>query len=78
MCINVLLECGGAASLGKAVGVLAVGQQEHLYVHTLCQKHVYTSQGGFYTGLISVIEHGDVVGETVDKAYLTWGERGAA
>ena len=44
MRIDILLECSGAATLGKAVGVLAVWQQEYLYVHTLGQQHVYASQ----------------------------------
>ena len=78
MRINILLECGGAATLGKTVGILTVGQQQNLYVHTLGKQHIYTSQRGLDAGLIAVIEYRDIVGKPVYQTYLAWGERCAA
>ena len=55
---------------GEAVRVIAVRQKQYLYVHALCQKHVRSSQGRVYAGLIAIIEQHDVVGEAVEHPDL--------
>ena len=55
---------------GKTVGVVAVGQEQHFYVHTFLQQHIDTAQRGFDAGGVAVVEHCQVVGEAVDEAYL--------
>ena len=65
-------------ALGEAVRVLPVGQQKHLDVHPLGEKHVDSAYGGLDAGFVTIIEYGYVVGEPVDETYLSGRERGAA
>ena len=63
--------------LREAVGVVAVGQQQHLHVHTLGQQHVDATDRGVYAGGVAVVEHGDVAREAAYEAYLPSSERRA-
>ena len=78
MGVNIFLEICCAAALCKAVGVLIIGQEQHLYVHALGQQHVNTAQRCLDARLVTVIEYGYVVGETVYQTNLPRRERCAA
>ena len=52
---DIVLQLLGRVLLGKRVGVVAIGQEQHLDVHTLGQEHVGASHGGMDTGLITII-----------------------
>ena len=74
MGIDVCLIVRGIVLAGKAVGVVPVRQQHHLDVHALLQQHVDAAQGSLDACHVAVIEHGDVVREAVDEAYLSRSE----
>ena len=54
----------------KAVGVVAVGQQQHLHIHVLCQKHIRSPECGMYSRLIPIVDKRDVVGESFQQSDL--------
>ena len=62
---------------GKAVGVVAIGQQQHLHVHIFCQQHVGASHGCVYACLIAVVEQHNVLGEAPQQFYLMFAQGGA-
>ena len=75
--VDVLLELLGRVLAGEAVGVVAVGQQQHLDVHALAQQHVNAAQAGLDARHVAVVEHRDVLREAVNEAYLSLRERRA-
>ena len=75
MFLDVLAEVAGRMLAGKRVGVLAVGQQQHLEVHALGEQHVGTSQGSMDAGSVAVVEQDDVRGEPVQDVDLVDGKR---
>ena len=76
MRLEILLILGGVVLAGKAVGVVAVGQQQQLYVHPLGQEHVDTALAGVDAGFVAVEDDGDIARHAVDEAYLVGGECG--
>ncbi len=75
--VDVFLELGRRVLAGEAVGVVAVGQEEHLDVEPLAQEHVDAAQARLDARHVAVVEHGDVLREAADEAYLPLGERRA-
>lgn len=49
MLLNELLKFGCIMLAGKRVGVVAIGQQTHLDVHTLFEQHIDTTDRRFDT-----------------------------
>ena len=62
-------------ALCVAVGVFAVGQHHHVYVHSFLEQHIGSAQRGLYAGLVAVVYERYVVGEAVYEFYLPGGER---
>ncbi len=54
--LDILFELLGGMFACKRVGIVAVGQQQHLDVHTLCQQHVRSSHSSVDTGFVAVVE----------------------
>ena len=50
---------------GKTVGVFPIGKEGYFNLHSLCQQHIYSANGGFYAGKISIIEHCYLVGKAL-------------
>lgn len=75
---DVVLKVGGRVLTGEAVGVVAIGQEEDFDVQSFCKQHVDATQAGMDAGGVAIVEHGDIVGEAVDQAYLPLREGGAA
>ena len=73
--MNVLLKLAGAVGAGVAVGVFAVGEQEHLDTQALGKQHVDASQRCVDACRVAIVEHGDVIGKTMDGTNLSLGER---
>ena len=71
----IVLKLCCAVFLGEAVGVVAVGKQQHLYVQALGKQHVDASQRRFYSGRVAVVEYGDVVRKAVYHPYLPFCQR---
>ena len=68
--VDILFELLHRVLACKTVGVIAVGQHQHLYVHTLGKQHVGTTHCRMDTGLITVVEQHDIVGELPQLLYL--------
>ena len=71
-------ELGGVVVLSIAIGIFAVGQKNDLHVESFFEEHIYSSQRRMNTCGIAVIEHGDVTGEALNKAYLRFGQSRSA
>ncbi len=39
----------------ERVGIVAIGQEQHLDVHPLCQQHIGTTHGSMDTRLVAVV-----------------------
>ena len=74
MLLDELLKLRAVVLVGKGVGILPVGQQADLDVHPLFEQHVDASDGGFDAGCVAVVEHGHIVREAMDHAYLSGGQ----
>ena len=70
MLLDILLELLGGMLAGKRVGVVAIGQQQHLHIHTFLQQHIRTTHGGMDTSLITIVEQHDIGGKAVQQSYL--------
>ena len=77
MLFHIAAEVLGIVLAGKTVGVVPVGQEQYLHVHACRQKHVRTSLGCMYAGIVTVVKQGDVVGKAVQEMYLLLGQGGA-
>ncbi|CCZ39624.1 uncharacterized protein BN707_03299 [Bacteroides fragilis CAG:558] len=66
-----VLELRGVVFPCKRVRVVAVGQEAYFDVHSLFEQHVYTPDRRFDSRHVAVIEHGDIVGETVNQPDLS-------
>ena len=75
MFFDELLKLGGIVFTGKRIRVVAVGQKADFNVHSFFQQHVNTTDGGFDAGHVTVVEYSNVIGKTVDKAYLAGSQR---
>ena len=75
--VYVCLILLGVMLAGKAIGVVAIGEEEDADIHPLGQKHIYTSEAGLDTRGIAIVENRDIIGEAVDEANLAGSERGA-
>ena len=64
-------------ALGKIIGVLTVGEEEHADIHALTMDEIAVAQSRIDTGIIAVIHKSDILSETVQLAYLLESERGA-
>ena len=53
--LDILLEFLGGMLSGKRVGVVAVGQQQHLQIHAFLEQHVGTAHGSMDTRLVAII-----------------------
>ena len=62
---NILSKLLGIVLSGKAVGVVAIGEKQHFYVHTLGQQHVRSTQGSMYARRIAIVKQHDVRGKAV-------------
>ena len=67
------LELRAVVLAGKGVGVVAVGQEADFDVHAFFQQHVDAAQRGLDAGGVTVVEHGEVVGEAVYQLDLVGG-----
>ena len=77
MRVDVGLIVGGVVLACETVRVIPVGQQAYFDVHAFFQQHVNASDAGLYAGTVSVIQHGDVVGEAVNQTNLVGSQRSA-
>ena len=75
--LYILAELLRRVLAGKAVGVVAVGQQQHLHVHPLGQQHVNAPHRGMYARRVAVVQHRYVARKAAYQAYLPRGERRA-
>ena len=75
--LQVLLELRGRVLAGKAVGVIAVGEEQELDVHTFGQEHVDASFTGMDACVVAVEDDGDVFRDAMDEVYLFGSECGA-
>ena len=66
------LLCGMLA--GKRIGIIAIGEEQHLDVHSLRQEHISTTHGGMDTRLVAIVKQRDVLGETPEQLDLIDGE----
>ena len=55
---------------GKRVRVVSVRQQTYFDIHAFFQQHVNPSDRGFDACYVTVIEYGNVVGETMNQTNL--------
>ena len=55
---------------GKIIGIHSVRKKNHLDVESLLQNQVDSTQCGLYSGTVTVIDDGDVVGELADEPDL--------
>ena len=46
---------------GKGIRVITVRNQNHLNVHSLLKKHIYSLQSSVNTGVVSVIDDGNLL-----------------
>ena len=56
---------------GEGVRVVSVRKQAYFDVHAFFQQHIDSADRGFDTGYVTVIEYGNVIGETVDQTNLS-------
>ena len=75
--LQIILQFRVAVSLGKRVGVFAVGQQHGLHVQSGGQQHVDTPQRGLDAGIVAIVQHRDIVGLALNQLDLSVGEGGA-
>ena len=59
---------------GKRVGVVAVGQQQHLDVHALLEQHIRTAHRRMDTSLVTIVEQRDVLCKPSEQFNLIHGE----
>ena len=62
---------------GEGVRVVSVRKQAYFDVHAFFQQHIDSADRGFDTGYVTVIEYGNVIGETVDQTNLSRRQCGA-
>ena len=65
-------------ALGKAVGVFALRQQQHLDLQPRLQHHIYSAQGGLDAGRVAVVYECEPLGEPLHQVDVPFGEGGAA
>ena len=75
MIVYVRLIFGSVMLTCKAVGVITVGQQAHLDIHTLFEQHIYTSDTSFDTRTVAIVQHGDVISKPMYQPYLVGRKR---
>ena len=78
MFLQVLLIFRGCVLAGKAVGVVAVGQQQQLHAHALGQQHIDTALRRLDTCGIAVVDDHYILREAMDGADLLVGQCRAA
>ena len=67
----------GIMFAGEGVRVVSVRKQAYFDVHAFFQQHIDSADRGFDTGYVTVIEYGNVIGETVDQTNLSRRQCGA-
>ena len=72
--LHVLAKLGGIMFACKAVGVVAVGKEKNLDVHSFGKQHVGTSQGCMDAGFVAVVKQGDIICVSMEETYLRFGE----
>ena len=77
MLLDILSELLCRMLAGKRVGIVAIGQHQHLDIHTLGQQHVSTTNGSMNARLVAVVEQHDVLREAVQQLHLMRRERRA-
>ena len=70
MLLNVSLQFFSTMLARKAIWVVTIRQQQHLYVHALRQQHVGTSHGCFDTCLVAIIKQNDVISKPMQDVHL--------
>ena len=70
MILDIFSEVRRRMVAGKAIRVVAIRQEEHLYVHLLLQQHIGSSQCSVHTGIIAIIKEHDVAGESMEQPNL--------
>ena len=53
---DVSLELFGRMFTGERIGVIAVGEEEHLDIKAMIQEHIDASEGGFDAGGIAIVD----------------------
>ena len=67
---HILLELLCIVLARKTVRIIPVGQKKNLHIHAFRQKHICTACGSMNTRFVTIVEEGNVVGETVKKMNL--------
>ena len=75
MSLNIVLELLRGMLAGKGVGVIAIGQEQHLDIHTLLQQHIGTTHSGMDTSLIAIVKQHDVLREASQQLNLVYTQR---
>ncbi len=68
--MDVFLKFRGTVLSGKTVWVISVRKEENINVHACLKKHVGTTECGMNSSRITIIEKGDVLGETHEESDL--------
>ena len=58
--LNIVLKLLRGMLAGKRIGVIAIGQQQHLDIHALLQQHICSAHGSMDTSLVAIIEQHDI------------------
>ena len=73
--LDIFDEIGSVVFACEAVGVVAVGQQHCLYIHTVFEQHIYSAYRCFDARCVAVVDDRDILCKTVYELYLSVGKR---